>query len=114
MTLIALIVLALGFTISGYVLKRGVLAFAAAGCWIILFMYSLNASTSSWDIFYSLAWVSLGLAITSLFATLTRKDTSGDTDEQEEEDPDVTETRREMAAAQREQQQYSFLWKKKR
>lgn len=64
MTLIAFVMLALGFTIATFILQSGrtILAFASAGGWIVLAVYSYTRSTATWDIYYALFWLGCGLA----------------------------------------------------
>ena len=54
--------LALGLTIGGYALHRGSLAFAGAGVWGILMVFSL---TQSGDIYTGTFWISMGLMLAS-------------------------------------------------
>lgn len=62
---LALILLALGLTISTFALKSGrtILAFASAGAWVILGVYSYTQSTATWDIYYALFWLSMGMVL---------------------------------------------------
>lgn len=65
MTLIAFIVLAMGLTIATFALKsgRGILAFASAGAWVLLGVYSYTRYDTLWDIYYALFWLSMGMTI---------------------------------------------------
>lgn len=76
MTLIALIILALGFTTTGYIFRRTALAFAACGAWTVLGFYSYTISTGnfeSWDIWYALFWLCMALVIVSAFEPIIMK-----------------------------------------
>lgn len=69
MVLIALIVLALGFSSLSYVFKRMELLFASAGGWFVLGIYSYTRSTSPspteiTDIYMGLFWLCVALVIT--------------------------------------------------
>jgi len=63
MILIAFIALALGLTIATFALKSGraILAFAGAGAWMLLGVYSYTRFTTLWDIYYALFWLSMGM-----------------------------------------------------
>ena len=63
MILIAFIALALGLTISTFALKSGraILAFASAGGWVLLGVYSYTRFVALWDIYYALFWLSMGM-----------------------------------------------------
>ena len=67
--LLVLVFLALGLTISGYGLKKPVLAMAAAGFWVIVGSFAYSRQTLYVDgtevIMYALFWVSMGMAIVS-------------------------------------------------
>jgi len=56
-------ILALGLFISTFAVPRGrvILAFASAGAWMLLGVYSYTKSVAVWDIYYSLFWLSMGL-----------------------------------------------------
>jgi len=110
MVFFALIVLALAFTITSYIFKRGMLAFAGAGAWIITAIYCFIESTEAWDVYFSLAFLFIGLTIACFFAPLAWKETtmSGD----RTEDPDLAAMREEMETFNKERNQYSFLHSK--
>lgn len=65
--LFAFIILSLGLTIAAYVIRRHVLAFAACGAWMILAAYSYSNAVTTWDVFYTLFFLSGGLALVSAF-----------------------------------------------
>lgn len=102
MLLIVIVALALGFTISGYALKRGVLAWSASGSWLLVAVYCYTNYSTAWDIYYCFLWISVGLSIASIFSALTGKDTSGDIGEDEEDEfPELTEAANEMETARK-------------
>jgi hypothetical protein len=65
MLLFAFIALALGLFIATFALKSGrrILAFASAGAWMLLGVYSYTKFLAVWDIYYSLFWLSMGLVL---------------------------------------------------
>ena len=108
MLLIALILLALGFTIVSYIFKKGVLSFAGAGPWMIASIYCFTKSAETWDIYFSLAFLFIGLLLACAFSPLAWRETTpaGETPEE----PEIRELREEMAAFNRERGQYDFLY----
>ncbi len=109
MTLIALILMAMAFIITSYIFKKSVLAFAAAGSFGLLGYYALTKSTATWDVYFSLFWLSMGLLIACMFAPLAYRETTPDSEETEE--PDARELRIEMEEAHREQNIYSSVFR---
>ena len=111
MIFFALIFLALVFTIASYVFKKGMLAFAGAGAWIITAIYCFIESTEAWDVYFSLAFLFIGLTIACFFSPLAWRETTiaGEITE----DPHVAEMRADMAEFNRERNQYSFLHSKR-
>lgn len=63
--LLPLILLCLGLTGIGYFLRNTALAYAGGGAWVIFGLFSYAASSAQWDIYYSLFWLCLGIAIIS-------------------------------------------------
>lgn len=65
LVLIAFTILSLALTLAAFALKsgRGILSFAAAGSWILLGVYNYTHSATTWDIHYSLFWLSMGMTI---------------------------------------------------
>lgn len=63
MVLIAFVVLALGLLIAAFALSSGrkLLAFASAGAWALLGVYSYTKSASLWDVYYSLFWLAMAM-----------------------------------------------------
>lgn len=112
MLLIALLILAMGFTITSYVFKKGVLAFAGAGSWMVTSIYCFSKSSSDWDVYFSLAWLFIGLVIACAFSPLAWRETTpiGETPEE----PDIRDMREEIEAWNKERSQYSFLYSNKR
>jgi len=107
MLLIALIVLAMGFTITSYIFKKGVLAFAGAGAWMITAIYCFSKSTETWDIYFSLAFLFIGLMLACFFSPLAWRETT--VGKEIPEDPDIADLRDEMEAFNKERNQYAFL-----
>ena len=112
MIFFALIFLALVFTIASYIFKKGVLAFAGAGAWMITSIYCFSKSTETWDIYFSLAFLFIGLTIACFFSPLAWKETTMAGDRTE--DPDTVEMQAEMAEFNKGRNQFSFLHSKKR
>jgi len=110
MLLIALIILAMGFTITSYIFKKGVLAFAGAGAWMVTSIYCFSRSLETWDIYFSLAFLFIGLLLACAFSPLAWRETTPDNEMPE--DPDARDMRKEIEAFNRERSQYSFLYKK--
>lgn len=106
-----LIVLALTFTVSSHIFKRGVLAFAGSGAWMITSIHCFSMSTETWDVYFSLAFLFIGLTIICSFSPLAWKETTMPGDRTEE--PDVMALREEMETFNKERNQYSFLHSKK-
>ena len=111
MLLIALIILAMGFTITSYIFKKGVLAFAGAGSWMITAIYCFSRSLETWDIYFSLAFLFIGLLLACAFSPLAWRETTpaGEIPE----DPDIRDLREEMEMWNRERNQYEFLHSKR-
>jgi len=112
MIFFALIFLALVFTIASYVFKKGMLAFAGAGAWIITAIYCFIESTVAWDVYFSLAFLFIGLTIACFFSPLAWKETTMAGDRTE--DPDTAEMQAEMAEFNKGRNQFSFLHSKGR
>lgn len=112
MLLIALIILALGFTIVSYIFKKGMLAFAGAGAWMVASIYCFTKSAETWDIYFSLAFLFIGLLLACMFSPLAWRETT--TAGERTEDPDAAEMRAEMAEFNRGRNQFSFLHSNRR
>jgi len=81
MLLFAFIALALGLFIATFALKSGrrILAFASAGAWMLLGVYSYTKFLAVWDIYYSLFWLSMGLVLVCvLIPVILREKIEGD------------------------------------
>jgi len=103
--------LSLAFTISSHIFKKGVLAFAGAGGWMIAAIQAFSMSLVAWDVYFSLAFLFIGLTIACFFSPLAWRETA--TDNETPEDPDIVDLRKEMATFNRERNQYSFLHSKR-
>jgi len=112
MTTAILVVLALTFTIASYIFKKGLLAFAGAGAWMIAAIQAFSMSLATWDVYFSLAFLFIGLTIACFFAPLAYKETT--TADERTEDPDVAEMRAEMEEFNRGRNQFSFLHNNRR
>ena len=109
---LALILLALAFTIASYIFKKGVLAFAGAGSWAIASIYCFIESTEAWDIYFSLAFLFIGLLFACMFSPLAWRETTSAGEIPEE--PDIAEMRADTEAFNKGRNQYSFLHSKGR
>jgi len=73
--------LALALFIATFALKSGrrILAFASAGAWMLLGVYSYTKFVAVWDIYYSLFWLSMGLVLVCvLIPVILREKTEDD------------------------------------
>jgi len=107
MTTAILVILALTFTISSHIFKKGFLSFAGAGAWMIATIQSFSMSLVTWDVYFSLGFLFIGLTIICMFSPLAWRETTMPGDKTE--DPDVAEMRAEMAEFSKGRNQYSFL-----
>ena len=112
MLLISLLVLSLAFTISSHIFKKGVLAFAGAGAWMIAAIQAFSMSLVAWDVYFSLAFLFIGLTIACFFSPLAWKETA--TNSEIPEDPDIADLRSEMETFNKERNQYAFLHNNRR
>ena len=74
-------ILSLGLFISTFVVPRGrvILAFASAGAWMLLGVYSYTRFVTLWDIYYALFWLSMGLVfVCVLIPVILREKMEGD------------------------------------
>jgi predicted membrane protein len=110
--LLVLVILAVAFTIASYIFKKGMLAFASTGSWIIAAIQSFSMSLATWDVSFSLAFLFIGLAIACVFSPLAWRETT--VGNETPEDPDVADMRAEMETLNRERNQYAFLHNNKR
>lgn len=63
MVLVALIILALGLTLSGFLKQNKVLAFGGSGAWMVLGAYAYTKFTTVWDVYYGLFFLCMALVI---------------------------------------------------
>lgn len=78
---LGLIVLALGFTVSGYIFRKSALAYAAAGCWVLLGFFAFQLSSSSnptqiTDVYMGLFWLCMMLTIVCILEPSIMKEPS--------------------------------------
>lgn len=111
MLLISLLILSLVFTVSSHIFKKGVLAFAGTGAWMIATIQSFSMSLVTWDVYFSLGFLCIGLLLACAFSPLAWKETTMPGEKTEE--PDVAALREEMETFNKERNQYSFLHSKK-
>ena len=104
--------LAFGFTVVSALLKKGWLAYAGAGSWIIASIYCFSLHTTAWDTYFSLGFLFIGLMLVCTFSPLAYKETAMPGDRTE--DPDVAEMRADMAEFNKYSNQYRFLNKRRR
>ena len=107
MTTAILVILALTFTISSHIFKKGMLAFAGAGAWMIATIQAFSMSLATWDVYFSLGFLFIGLLLACVFSPLAWRETTfaGDTTEE----PDIRDMREEMEAWDKERNRYRFL-----
>ena len=73
--------LALSLFIATFAVPQGrtILAFASAGGWMLLGIYSYTKFVTLWDIYYSLFWLSMGLVfVCVLIPVILRENAEGD------------------------------------
>jgi len=109
MTTSILVVLALTFTITSHIFKRGFLAFAGAGAWMIATIHCFSMSVLAWDVYFCLAFLFIGLVLVCAFSPLAWRETTPAGEEPEE--PEITRMREEMESWDRERRQYNFLYR---
>jgi hypothetical protein len=63
MMLIALIIMALGLTLAGFLRENKILAFGGAGAWMVLGGYAYTRFTTAWDVYYGLFFLCMALVI---------------------------------------------------
>ena len=97
MILIIAVFLAGIFTVATFALKTGraILAFAACGAWVLLGVDAYDSSTTTWDAYYGLFWLSMGMVfVCALVPALLREKKEEDInplDEFDGEDRDFME-----------------------
>lgn len=109
---ILLVPIILTLTIAAYIVKKGVLAFAAAGFWFIFAIFSFAQSVINWDIYFCVAFISIGMFLTCVFSPLAWRETTAEGDRVE--DPDERALMQELQQAKRETSLYSMMRTEKR
>lgn len=112
MTFIAVVVMALSFTIASYCFKKGMLAFAASGAWTVSAVYSYTNSAAVWDIYFFEFLLFCGLIIACAFSPLAYRETTPE--DEPPEDPDIKELREEIEGMRKLREQYSFLYSRRK
>lgn len=64
--LFVLIFLSLALMTMGYIFRRPAMALAAGIAWLIFGLYSYSLSAATWDIYYGLFWLGLGMLFVCL------------------------------------------------
>lgn len=88
MVLFALIFLPLALMGLAILGKLRAVMFAAVGAWFIIGVYSYTLSTATWDIYYTLFWLCMGLGLVSAFLSMI---TLGGEKEEKPKEGDVEE-----------------------
>lgn len=110
MLLWILIFLALGFLAMSLIFKKGYLAFASAGVWIVAGVYCFSRALEYWDVYFSLGFLFMAFVLACSFAPLAWRETTPEGEKAE--DPDVAAMREEMESFNTERNQYDFLYSK--
>ena len=97
MLMLGFIFLCLGLTISSYVLRKGVLAYAGAGAWMILGTYSYTQSAGGWDIYMALFWLCMAMLLASVLEPVAMRTKA---EEIVDEEVEVDEAMAELKAMQ--------------
>lgn len=105
--LLVLVILAVAFTIASYIFKKGMLAFTSAGAWILASIHCFSQAILTWDIYFCLGFLFIGLTVACFFSPLAWRETTVGNDPTEE--PDIRDLREEIEAFNRERGQYDFL-----
>ena len=108
MLLAITVILALTFTITSAVMKKGYLAFASSGAWIIACVSAFSQATTDWDTYFCLGFFFIFLSLVEIFSPLAWRETTKEGEETE--DPDIRDMREEMEGWNKERQQYGFLY----
>jgi hypothetical protein len=118
-TLFALIVFALGCTISSYAFRKITIAVTGVAAWAALAFYSFTQSSSSspadiTDYWMAIFWVGIGMVIIGMFESFSMRESPVDTTPAEEARSQADEMRDEYAAMQKEMGVGIFKSKKKK
>ena len=108
MLLAITVILALTFTITSAILKKGYLAFAGSGAWIIASVSAFSQATIDWDTYFCLGFFFIFLSLVEMFSPLAWRETTPEGEEPEE--PDIRDMREEMEDWNQERRQYDFLY----
>ena len=109
MLLWILIVLALGFLALSLIFKKGYLAFASAGVWIVASIYCFGRSLEYWDVYFSLAFLFMAFVLACAFAPLAWRETTPVGGTTEEPDTLMEGLRSEMKYFNEMSSQYEFM-----
>ena len=108
MLLAITVILALTFTITSAILKKGYLSFAGSGAWIIACISAFSQATIDWDTYFSLGFFFIFLSLIEMFSPLAWRETTAKGEDSE--DPDIRELQEEMENWNKERRQYNFLY----
>ena len=108
MLLAIVVILALTFTITSAVMRRGYFAYASSGAWLVACITAFSQSTTDWDAYFLLGFLFVALTLLGFFMPLAWRETTIVGEEPEE--PDVRELHEEMENWNRERRQYNFLY----
>jgi hypothetical protein len=114
MLLWILIFLALAFLALSIWKKKGYLAFAASGVWIVAGVYCFSRALENWDVYFSLGFLFMAFVLVCAFAPLAWRETTPANERAEEPDALVEGLREEMGASDSERGQFDFLYKNRR
>ncbi len=97
---VAFIWLAIIPTVAAFAVSSGrrILSFVAAGAWLLLGVYSYTNSAATWDIYYALFWLSMGMIVVCVLVPAALKEKKEDNLE-----PDYGEDKEFMAAIKEEE-----------
>jgi len=110
MLLAVITILALTFTITSAILKKGFLSFAGAGAWIIASVYCFSLHTLAWDTYFCLGFFFIFLSLAEMFSPLAYRETTKEGEETEDDDG----MRAEFESWNKERNRYNFLYNRRR
>jgi len=114
MLLWILIFLALAFLALSMIFKKGYLAFASSGVWMVAGIYCFSRALEYWDVYFSLGFLFMAFVLACAFAPLAWRETTPANERAEEPDVLVAGLREEMGISADERGQFDFLYKNRR
>jgi len=106
--------LALAFLALSLIFKKGYLAFASSGVWIVAGVYCFSRALEYWDVYFSLGFLFMAFVLACAFAPLAWRETTPANERAEEPDVLVAGLREEMGISADERGQFDFLYKNRR